>query len=122
MASANVYNDSALYSTVQNISGAPKTFGFLPPHGRQLLADEEFTVFGDIRQAIGGERGGRAESRRDIMAFEAALERGDIKILGTPSPILLDEVTGNSYLVESRSGALSAQAPDWSTSTYNDAP
>ena len=108
---------SCLYSTVKNTSGQAKIFGFLPPHGRRLLPDEEFTIFGDIRSAItSGERGGRAESRRDVLAFEAAINRGDIVILNTPSPILQNAVTGAvEMIVINSSNALALAEPCWAT-------
>lgn len=105
---------SCLYSTVKNVSGRAMTFGFLPPHGRKLANNEEFTVFGDIRQAlVAGQRGGRAESRRDIMAFEAAIARGDIVIVQTPNPVLQDQNTGASKMLQLDSGTLSAADPCW---------
>ena len=43
---------SCLFSTVKNTSGGRKTYGFLPPHGRTLEADEELTVFGNILESV----------------------------------------------------------------------
>lgn len=102
-----------VYSTVKNTSGARKKFGFLPPHGRELAANEEFTVFGDIKVAVGSQRGGRAEARRDITAFEAAIARGDIQIIQTPAPILQDQTTGESRMLQLDNGTLSAVDPCW---------
>jgi hypothetical protein len=111
------YKASALYSTVKNTSGTSKIFGFLPPHGRRLADNEEFTVYGDIRQAIANsQRGGRAESRRDIMAFEAAMQRGDIEVVHTPAPILQDEDTGDVAMLELEGGVLHTTAPCWGVS------
>lgn len=102
---------TCLYSTVKNISGVAKRFGFLPPHGRRLAANEEFTVFGDIRQAI--VRFERTTERRSITTFEAAIARGDIEIVQTPSPILQDVTTGASKMLELDSGVLSTVDPCW---------
>lgn len=105
---------SCLYSTVKNISGVQKIFGFLPPHGRTLAVDEEFTVFGDIRQGLGGNRGGeRSVARRDNAAFEAAVESGDLQILSTPSPVLQDTVTEAPKIFQLSSGTLSQVDPCW---------
>jgi hypothetical protein len=106
---------TCLYSTVKNASGVRKKFGFLPPHGRELAADEEFTIFGDARQAMfGGNRGSeRSVARRDIMAFEAAIARGDLIIVQTPSPILQDITTSESQMIQLDSGTLSAVDPCW---------
>jgi hypothetical protein len=108
---------SCLYSTVKNVSGVSKTFGFLPPHGRTLDNDEEFTVFGDIRQNLGGNQGGeRSVQRRANAAFEAAVESGDLEILQTPSPILQDTVTDAPKMLRLASGSLSAVDPCWHNS------
>jgi len=105
---------TCLYSTVKNTSGGSKRFGFLPPHGRVLAADEEFTVFGDIRQAVFGARGPeRSVARRDIMAFEAAMGRGDIQIVQTPSPILQDLTLGTSKQLSLDNGSLAVADPCW---------
>lgn len=105
-----------LYSTVKNTSGGRKTFGFLPPHGRPLAANEEFTVFGDIKEAI--IRHDRQEARRSIEAFESALRRGDIEIISTPAPILEDDSNpGSTQMLRLRNGALGVTTPCWNTST-----
>lgn len=105
---------SALYSTVMNTSGGRKKFGFLPPHGRELAANEEYTVYGDIREAI--IRFERTEARRVIIAFEQAIDRGDIRILHTPAPVLLDQTTGVSKMVNLNNGALGIVDPVWAQS------
>jgi len=108
---------SCLYSTVKNISGISKIFGFLPPHGRTLGVDEEFTVFGDVRQGLGGNRGSdRSVARRDNTAFEAAIESGDLEILSTPSPILQDIATELPKMLQLSSGTLSTVDPCWHNS------
>jgi hypothetical protein len=108
---------SCLYSTVKNISGTSKIFGFLPPHGRTLAVDEEFTVFGDVRQGLGGNRGSdRSVSRRDNAAFEASIESGDLEILSTPSPVLQDIATELPKMLQLSSGTLSTVDPCWHNS------
>jgi len=112
-----VMDVSCLYSTIKNISGVTKIFGFLPPHGRELANDEEFTVFGDVRQNLGGNRGSeRSVARRDNAAFEEAIESGDIEIMQTPSPILEDTVTGLPKMLQLTSGTLSTVDPCWHNS------
>lgn len=105
-----------LYSTVKNTSGARCKFGFLPPHGRELDANEEFTVFGDIKQAI--IRFDRGESRRAIIAFEQALIDGALEIISTPNPILEDDSNpGSTKMLNLRNGTLGTLDPCWNTST-----
>jgi len=113
----HVMDTSCLYSTVKNISGGAKIFGFLPPHGRELAAAEEFTVFGDIRQNLGGNRGSeRSVHRRDNAAFEAAVEAGDLEIVSTPSPILEDVTLEIPKMLQLDSGTLSTVDPCWHNS------
>ena len=105
-----------LYSTVKNTSGGRKKFGFLPPHGRELAANEEFTVFGDIKEAI--IRFERTEARRSIIAFENALVRGDLTIINTPNPIMEDDSNpGSTQMIRLRNGTLGVTDPCWRTST-----
>ena len=90
---------------------------FLPPHGRELAAAEEFTVFGDIRQNLGGNRGSeRSVHRRDNAAFEAAVEAGDLEIVSTPSPILEDVTLEIPKMLKLDSGTLSTVDPCWHNS------
>lgn len=111
---------ACLYSTVKNTSGARKKFGFLPPHGRELAVNEEFTVFGDIKQAI--IRFDRGESRRSIIAFEQCLIRNDLEIINTPPPILKDDSNPGaaSGMLNLRNGVLGTIDPCWNTSTSRD--
>ncbi len=105
---------NCLYSTVKNVSGTTKIFGFLPPHGRELADDEEFTVFGDIRQALGGNQGGeRSVQKRAHDAFDAAIANGDLIIVNSPSVILEDTVTNVTQMLTRANGTLSSVAPCW---------
>lgn len=106
---------SCLLSTVRNTSGRKMKFGFLPPHGVELDSNEEFNVFGDIKQAI--IKFDRGESRRSIVAFEKALQRGDLEILSTPNPILRDiNNQATTKMLVFRGGTLGAEDPCWNTS------
>lgn len=112
-----VMDTTCLYSTVKNVSGGTKIFGFLPPHGRELENNEEFTVFGDVRQNLGGNRGAeRSVQRRDNAAFEASIAAGDLVVVQTPSPILQDLTTSASKMFQLDSGTLSTVDPCWADS------
>jgi len=105
---------NCLYSTVKNVSGGTKIFGFLPPHGRELADDEEFTIFGDIRNALGGNQGGeRSVQKRAHDAFDAAIANGDLIIVNSPSVILEDTVTNVTRMLTRANGTLSSVAPCW---------
>jgi hypothetical protein len=91
-------------------------FGFLPPHGRRLGVNEEFTVFGDIRSAIIPFE--RTAARRNIKAFEDALRRGDLEIIHTPGVILEDDSNpGSTLMIRLRNGSLGVTSPCWNTSS-----
>jgi hypothetical protein len=88
--------------------------GFLPPHGRRLEANEEFVVFGSIYDAIVPfERSG---ARRNIVAFENALRRGDLEIVSTPAPILENQHGHTKMVILTNDNTLSAVDPCWETS------
>lgn len=108
------FDKNCLYSTVKNTSGAKKKFGFLPPHGVELDANEELTVFGNILEAV--TRDERVTSTRNHRALVAAMDRGDLVIVSTPAPILKDSVTGGTKMIGLASGTLSDIDPCWSVS------
>jgi hypothetical protein len=106
------YSTACLFSTVKNISGGSRTFGFLPPHGRKLAANEEFSVFGNILEAI--QTGiDRNASRRNITAFQSALANGTLEIIKTPNPILLNGVGQSKMVRIDRANNLSLSDPCW---------
>ncbi len=108
---------SCLYTTVKNVSGVSKFFGFLPPHGRTLAANQEFTVFGNILQVLGASRGaGGGVTRRDQIAFETAIESGKLTIVQTPSPILKDITTEDSKMLQLDDEVLGTTDPCWMNS------
>jgi hypothetical protein len=109
-----VHYDTCEYSTVKNTSGGRMKFGFLPPHGRELAANEEFTVFGSIYEAV--VRMERVTSRRNIQALEAALDRGDLTILTTPAPILTNAQGHPKMLTISDDNLLTTTDPCWTSS------
>jgi len=66
-------------TTVQNVSGATKFFGFLPPHGLELVDAESITIEGDLRTILGaGGRSGRYSRGQELVALQAACDDGDI--------------------------------------------
>ena len=107
------YDLGCLYSTVKNISGGVKRFGFLPPHGKELKVNEEYTVFGNILDAVANGFD-RATSQRSIKAFENAVDDRKLEITATPSPILKDSVlTNRSFMLTVASEVLAVDDPCW---------
>ena len=108
---AYTHDLDCLYSTVKNISGGKKTFGFLPPHGQSLVDDGTTTVFGNILDAVANGFD-RNTSRRSILAFESAIDNQLIEIISTPSPILKSS-NGQSYMLTLTGTTLSVDDPCW---------
>lgn len=104
---------SCLYSTVKNVSGGTKKFTFLPPHGRELAANEEFTVLGDIVEAV--TRGERVTSQRAHNALISATTGATptLEIIKTPNPILFDPVNLYSKMLVIEAGVLGYNDPCW---------
>jgi len=102
-------NTTCLFSTIRNVSGKKMRFGMLPPHGRELEVDEEFTVFGNIQEAV--VRSQRVTSRRHQQALEDALRDGNLFLVETPSPILFDESDHESKQLNLDGGSLGVVDP-----------
>ncbi len=112
---ANTFDFSCLYTTVRNISGVRKFFGYLPPNGRWLDADEEFTFFGSFDNMIyAGRNQNVCQHIRN--SFEVALDNRYLEIVATPAPILEDH-TGNPRIIRlNASNALTTTPPCWESS------
>lgn len=106
---------TCLYSIVKNTSGVTKKFTFLPPLGRELAPNEEFSIMGSVVEAIRSSKGGNIQtSLEDVKAFERALVRGDLRVLATPQVILRDTaVPANSKMIVLTSGAQVIVDPCW---------
>ena len=109
---AYTHDLTCLYSTVKNISGGTMKFGFLPPHGRSLADDGEFTVFGNILDAVANGFD-RATSRRSVIAFESAIDGGKLEIVNTPAPILKDATLLDGFMIVLDNGTLGIDDPCW---------
>jgi len=79
-------NTTDLYTTVKNVSGVKRVFGFLGEHGRELENNATYTVPGDLVAQLGGQR-----SKRKFQALERALIAGHLQIVKSPSVYLLSE-------------------------------
>lgn len=79
-----------LYTTVKNVSGTTRTFGFLGAHGKTLNNNDTYTVPGDLVAKLGGQR-----SKRSFKALERALENGVLQIVSSPAVYLTDVDDGS---------------------------
>lgn len=93
----------SLRTIVRNTSGKTRKFSFLPPHGRELADDEEFSIPGDLLSQI--------TSRRAREAFEDAVAAGEIQVRQTGAPIILDDDTGEPKQLVVASGAVTGEDP-----------
>lgn len=78
-----------LYTTVKNVSGVSRFFGFLGTHGVTLANNATYSVPGDLVTKLGSQR-----SRRQFQALERALTNGLLDIVKSPSVYLLSETGG----------------------------
>jgi len=78
-----------LYTVVQNLTGATRSFSFLGPRGMRLAAAETVTIPGDLLASLGAmaQQGGR---RRKFDGLETAIKNGDLQIDSRPAPVLYD--------------------------------
>jgi hypothetical protein len=79
---------SFLYTTVKNLMGVDHVFGYLPPHGKKLLANQTFTVPGDLANRILTTR--VTPMQRSFKSLERDLLAGRLAIESTPRPIFFD--------------------------------
>lgn len=72
-----------LYTTVKNISGVAKFFGYVGPRGAQLASNATATIYGSIHTQKGFNKRKQEALERDLLAAK-------ITILKTPVPIIDD--------------------------------
>lgn len=91
-----------LYTSVKNVSGAEKFFGFLGRHGKRLANNGTTTVFGgDVPHLYG-------YNKRKQTAFEAALTDEALVVLKTPRPLLLDAAADAALTAPSTTATVAA--------------
>ena len=78
-----------LYTTVKNLMGVDHVFGYIPPHGRKLLAQSTYTTPGDLWDRVLGRAPG-GYSRVRFKSLERDLLAGRIGIESTPKPVFWD--------------------------------
>ena len=100
---------SGLYTTVKNVSGSARVFGFLGAHGKRLENNETYTVPGDLVAATG--KAGRG-NQRQFKALERALEYGTLVITKSPAVYLTDEDDGSVDQVKLDDNVLGTKSPE----------
>ena len=74
------------YTTVKNVSGKTRPFGFLGRHGKTLTPNQEYTEFGDLVDKL--TTAGVKDTRRAKLAFERAC-KGFTSAAGVVYPVAL---------------------------------
>ena len=110
-----------LYTTVKNISGVTRAFGFLGIHGKTLAPDAEYTEFGDFSSKLQGRARIRAEKafERALNGVPAAPGRSalpaSLRIKQTPQAIIYDTVGNVPQVLTLTGGAIGQADPCWGT-------
>jgi hypothetical protein len=105
-------NTTCLYTTVQNVSGSERVFGFLGVRGMRLAAGEVVTVRGDLVSKLGNQT-----SARRFKALERSLdERGSLKIISSPGVFLYDPINDETKQLALSGGQLGIVDPCWDSS------
>lgn len=114
-------NADCLYSTVRNVSGVRRHFGFLPPKGKTLDANEEYSIIGDIVTITALSRQSFASGRRMQLSLERAVEAGELEIVQSPAVFIKDSVTDETKQLVLNSGTLAVEDPCWASSSSSSA-
>lgn len=96
-----------LYTTVKNVSGKTRTFGFLGAHGKTLANNGTFSVPGDLVAKLGNQR-----SKRSFKALERALEVGDLVITKSPAVYLTDVDDGSLDQLQVNDNTVTTTSPE----------
>jgi hypothetical protein len=101
-----------LFTTVKNVSGSEKYFGFLPPHGKRLAANEEVTILGDLVTRV-ARSGPHSYTKRPGDALQRALLADLLVIMKTPAVHLYDETLDETKALSLDNGSLGVVDPCW---------
>ena len=105
-------NTLCLYTTVQNVSGSERVFGYLGVRGMRLGAGEVVTVRGDLVSKLGN-----MTSARRFQALERSLDQhGSLKIVSTPAVHLYDPILDVTKQLALQNGVLGTVDPCWDSS------
>ena len=84
---------------VHNISGQTLFLGFLPPHGKTLVANQTVVVNGDLMSVLASGRN-RFSREREIHSLDYAVESFKITLTHEADPSLSSYEDGQSVVVE----------------------
>jgi hypothetical protein len=111
-------NSLCLFTTVKNVSGVERVFGFLGARGMRLAAGEVVTIPGNLIDALG--RGGHYAQRK-FKGLERALDvNGSLEIVSTPGVHLYDSVHDRTRVLALQGQLLGVVDPCWASSGSSD--
>lgn len=105
---------SCLYTVVRNISGQRRRFSFLPPHGRVLDPNQEFSIIGSLTDAIA--RLDVTPHRRKLKSFLKAVADGHLAVVRAPNPVLRAPNGNVRMLSINNSNNVVVENPCWTNS------
>lgn len=107
---------SCFFTSVRNISGHELAFGFLGTHGKRLKAGQSFTVRGDVRDRLAG-------NKRKFDALERAVHGytdqsgvsvpATLAIASTPAVHLYDPTLDVTKILTLGNGVIGKADPCW---------
>lgn len=82
---------SYVETEIKNISGSERYFGFIPPHGKRLAANEKVSVLGDINDQI-------AKVKRKVDALAAAVEDDVLRVTRSHRHVVYVDVDNTTVI------------------------
>lgn len=111
-------NTDCLYTTLKNVSGSERVFGFLGCRGKRLAADETITLPGNLVTALGG--GGKWNQKK-FKALERSLDAlQSLELVSTPAVHLYDPIQDRTRQLAYVGGQLGTVDPCWYSSGSSD--
>lgn len=92
---------------VRNMAGHRKPFGYLGVHGKTLDDGQEFTVDGSLLAQV------TAKGKRHVQALLRDLERGDLVVVHTESPLFYDPTLDVTKALEVDNDTVGTTDPSW---------
>jgi hypothetical protein len=112
------YFTACIYTTVKNITGVTRSFGFLGMHGKTLTVNQEYTEFGDLlgSKFTTDTRTNYRKQKALQVALTGDSSRGIAPMLhvkSSPVSVIFDNVSSLPEVVTITGGALGVADPCW---------
>lgn len=122
MPPVQVADSDCLFTTVKNISGTVRVFGFLGPRGKRLAIDETITIPGNLITYLGsGAAANGSYAQRKFKGLtRSLLTNGSLEIVSTPAVHLYDPIHDRTKLLAYVGDQLGVVDPCWDVSGSSD--